>query len=112
MSAKRGLSAADLAALRDESDLRRNAIINSACEQMRALLETHFRDVCAAAEASFIGDEKQTEPMAKVAVKVEFPVLSQSATVSVKIGWSASYKDESEETVDPLQAKLGLEEKA
>jgi len=105
------LSAADLASLRDESDARRDAIINSATEQIRSLLETHFRDVCQAAEASFIGDEKQTEPMAKVAIKVEFPVLSRSAEVAVKIGWSANYKDESKEEIDLDQTKLGLEEK-
>jgi len=105
------LSAADLASLRDESDARRDAIINSATEQIRALLETHFRDIGKAAESSFLGDENQAEPVAKVSVKIEFPVLSRSAKVVVKFGWSATYKDESEEEVDPDQAKLGLEEK-
>jgi hypothetical protein len=90
------------------SDIRRDAIINSATEQIRALLETHFRDIGKAAEQSFEGDEKQTEPTAKVAVAVEWPVLSQAAKVAVKIAWSVRYKDESDEEVDPLQSKLGL----
>lgn len=92
------------------ADVRRDAIINSAVEQIRGLLETHFRDIARAAEASFQGDETQTEPIAKVSLSVEWPVLAQAAKVLVKVGWSVRYKDESEEEVDPLQSKLGLPE--
>jgi len=28
----------------------------------------------------------------------------------VRLGWSARFKDESEQEVDPLQSKLGIEE--
>jgi hypothetical protein len=30
-------------------------------------------------------------------------------TISVKVGWSVRFKDESETEIDPLQSKLGLE---
>jgi hypothetical protein len=90
--------------------VRRDAIINSATEQVRSLLETHFRDIAKSAEVGFVGDENQTEPVCKVKLSVEWPTLSQAAKVSVKIGWSVQFRDESEEEVDPLQSKLGLPE--
>jgi len=93
----------------DDGDVRRDAIVNSACEQVRALLETHFRDIGKAAEDSFTGDETQTEPEAKVTVGIGWPVLSQAAKVAVKIAWSVRYTDETEEEVDPLQSKLDIE---
>jgi hypothetical protein len=92
----------------NDHEIRRDAIIASAAEQIRAMLETHFREITKAADESSAGDEKQTEPSAKVAVAIEWPALSQSAKVSVKLSWSVRYKDESEEEVDPLQSKLGL----
>lgn len=94
----------------NDYDLRKQAIINSACEQLRGLLESHFRDINKSAEQSFTGDEAQAEPVSKVTVSVEWPVLAQAAKVIVKVGWSVRFKDESEEEVDPLQSKLGLPE--
>jgi hypothetical protein len=86
----------------------REAIINSATEQFRSLLDTHFVAISKAATESFIDDENQTEPMAKAAVSVEFGAISHAPRVTVKIGWSARFKDESEQEVDPLQSKLPL----
>lgn len=94
----------------NDNEMRRDAIINSATEQVRSLLETHFRDISKSAEVGFVGDENQTEPVCKVKLAVEWPTLSQAAKVAVKIGWSVQFKDESEEEVDPLQSKLGLPE--
>lgn len=94
----------------NDHEIRRDAIIASATEQIRGLLETHFRDINRAAEQSFQGDENQEEPTAKVSVSIEWPVLAQAAKVAVKLGWSVRFKDESEEEVDPLQSKLGLPE--
>lgn len=90
------------------ADVRRDAIVNSACEQIRALMESHFRDIQKAAEDSFIGDDAKTEPVCVVSVKIEFGALAAATKVAVKLGWSARYADESEEEVDPLQSKLGL----
>ena len=94
----------------NDHELRRDAIITSATEQIRGMLETHFREIVKAAEDSFVGDEKQTEPMAKVSVAIEWPALSKAAKVAVKLSWSVRYKDESEEELDPLQRKLWLPE--
>ena len=94
----------------NDHEIRRDAIITSATEQIRGLLETRFHQIVKAAEDSFVGDDTQTEPMAKVAIAVEWPALSQAAKVAVKLSWSVRYKDESEEEVDPLQSKLGLPE--
>ena len=86
----------------------RDAIIASATEQFRGLFETHFASIAKAATETFIDDEKETEPRAKVTVSVEFDALAQAPTVMVRLGWSARYKDESEQTVDPLQSKLEI----
>jgi hypothetical protein len=94
----------------ETENVRKDAIINSATEQVRSLLETHFRDIAKSAEVGFVGDENQTEPVCKVKLAVEWPTLSQAAKVGVKIGWSVQFRDESEEEVDPLQSKLGLPE--
>jgi hypothetical protein len=91
-----------------EDNVRRDAIVNSAVEQVRGLLETHFRDIAKSSEVGFIGDDTQSEPTCKVRIAVEWPTLSQAAKVGVKIGWSVQFRDESEEEVDPLQSKLGL----
>jgi hypothetical protein len=93
----------------NDHEIRRNAIVTSATEQMRALLETHFRDITSAAEESFVGDERQTEPVAKVGVSVQFGAIAAATKVSVKCSWSVKHADESEEEIDPLQSKLGLE---
>lgn len=87
----------------------RDAIINSATEQFRGLFETNFEAIRKAATESFIDDESQNELRAKVAVNVEFDAVSEVSTVRVKLAWIARYRDESEQEVDPLQSKLGLE---
>lgn len=92
----------------EEHIIRRDAIIASAVEQARGLIETHFHAISKSSEAGFVGDETQSEPMAKVALRIEWPVLAQAAKVTVRIGWSVQFRDESEEEVDPLQSKLGL----
>lgn len=92
----------------DPADIRREAIVASATEQVRALFETHFREITKAAEDSFIGDAEQQEPIAKAGFTIEWPALSQSIKVAVKVAWSVRYKDASEEILDPLQTDLGL----
>lgn len=91
-------------------EIKNTAVINNATEQFRSLLETHFVAIARAAEESFIEDETQSEPKAKASFAVEWDALSLSPKVSVKIGWSVRFKDESEATVDPLQAKLDIVE--
>lgn len=91
-------------------EIKNQAVINNATEQFRSLLETHFVAIARAAEESFVEDEAQTEPKAKATFAVEWDALSLAPKVSVKIGWSVRFKDESEAMVDPLQAKLDIVE--
>jgi hypothetical protein len=91
-------------------EIKNAAVINNATEQFRGLLETHFVAIARAAEESFIEDESQAEPKAKATFSVEWDALSLAPKVSVKIGWSVRFKDESESMVDPLQAKLDIRE--
>lgn len=91
-------------------EIKNAAVINNATEQFRGLLETHFVAIARAAEESFIEDESQAEPKAKATFSVEWDALSLAPKVSVKIGWSVRFKDESESMVDPLQAKLDIVE--
>lgn len=91
-------------------EIKNAAVINNATEQFRGLLETHFVAIARAAEESFIEDESQSEPKAKASFAVEWDALSLAPKVSVKIGWSVRFKDESESMVDPLQAKLDIVE--
>lgn len=91
-------------------ELRRDGIINAAVEQVRALLETHFKDITRAAEESFVGDENQSEPVASASVSIKWSALAAAPKIAVKIGWSVKYSDESETEIDPLQSKLGLDE--
>lgn len=93
-------------------EIKNAAVINNAAEQFRGLLETHFVAIARAAEESFIEDESQSEPKAKASFAVEWDALSLAPKVSVKIGWSVRFKDESESMVDPLQAKLDITEGA
>ena len=86
----------------------RDAIITSAAEQFRSLLETHFVAISKAANDSFVDDENQAEPRAKAACAVEWDALANAPRVTVKLSWSARFKDESEQEVDPLQAKLPI----
>ena len=91
-------------------EIKNAAVINNATEQFRGLLETHFVAIARAAEESFIEDESQSEPKAKASFAVEWDALSLAPKVSVKIGWSVRFKDESESMVDPLQQKLDIVE--
>ena len=86
------------------------AVLNSAAEQLRGLLESNYDAIRKAASDSFVDDESQAEPVAKVSASIEWDAMAEAPTVTVKLGWSARFKDESEATVDPLQSKLGLEE--
>ena len=92
------------------NEIKNAAVINNATEQFRGLLETHFVAIARAAEESFIEDESQAEPKAKATFAVEWDALSLAPKVSVKIGWSVRFKDESESMVDPLQQKLDIVE--
>lgn len=94
----------------NDNDVKREAIIASATEQVRALLETHFRAISKAAQDAFIDDETQAEPVAKVSFAIEWEALSNAPRIVVKARWTASFKDESEAEVDPLQQKLGLKD--
>ena len=87
----------------------KTAIINSAAEQFRSLFETNFDNIRKAATESYIDDESQTELRAKVSVVVEFDAIAEVSLVTVKLGWAARYRDESEAKVDPMQAKLPLD---
>ena len=91
-------------------EIKNAAVIGNATEQFRGLLETHFVAIARAAEESFIEDESQAEPKAKASFSVEWDALSLAPKVSVKIGWSVRFKDESESMVDPLQQKLDIVE--
>lgn len=91
-------------------EIKNAAVIGNATEQFRGLLETHFVAIARAAEESFIEDESQAEPKAKATFAVEWDALSLAPKVSVKIGWSVRFKDESESMVDPLQQKLDIVE--
>jgi hypothetical protein len=88
----------------------KTAVIESATEQLRGLLESNYDAIRKAADDSFVDDDTKAEPVAKVTVSIEWDALAQAPTVSVKLGWSARFKDESEQEVDPLQSKLGIEE--
>ena len=85
------------------------AVIASAAEQFRSLFESHYDAIRKAATESFIEDDAAAEPRAKVTAVVEFDAVAQAPIVAVRLGWSARFKDESEQEVDPLQSKLGLE---
>jgi hypothetical protein len=61
-----------------------------------------------AAEESFVDDDTQAEPKAKASFTIEWDALAMAPTVTVKVGWSVRFKDESEAVVDPLQAKLPM----
>jgi hypothetical protein len=93
----------------NEHDIKKSAVVNTATEQFRSLLETHFESISKAAQDGFIDDEAQTEPKAKVTFSVEWDSLALAPTINVKCGWSVRYKDESETIIDPLQSKLGLD---
>jgi len=85
------------------------AVIASAAEQFRGLFESHYDAIRRAATESFIEDDAASEPRAKVTAVVEFDALAQAPVVAVRLGWSARFRDESEQEVDPLQSKLGLD---
>ena len=88
----------------------KDAIINSASEQIRGLLETHFPSISKSATENFIDSDDQPEPKAKANLTVEFDPLAQAPAVRVKITRTTRYTDESEQEIDPLQSKLGFKE--
>jgi hypothetical protein len=94
--------------MNNDNEIKRDAVIASATEQFRSLLETHFNAIVKSAEDSFVDDENQTEPKAKATISVEWDAISTAPKISVKIGWSVRFKDESEAEIDPLQTKLDI----
>ena len=93
----------------NEHEIKKAAVINTATEQFRSLLEAHFEAITKAATDSFIEDDKETEPKAKATVNLEWDSLALAPKINVKIGYSVRFKDESETIIDPLQSKLGLD---
>jgi len=89
-------------------EIKKAAVIAAASEQVRALLETHYDAMRKAAEESFVDDDTQSEPKAKASFTIEWDALAMAPTITVKVGWSVRFKDESEAVVDPLQAKLPI----
>ena len=94
--------------MNETNEIKKAAVIAAASEQVRALLETHYDAMRKAAEDSFVDDESQAEPKAKASFTIEWDALAMAPTVTVKVGWSVRFKDESEAVVDPLQAKLPM----
>jgi hypothetical protein len=94
--------------MNETNEIKKAAVIAAASEQVRALLETHYDAMRKAAEESFVDDETQAEPKAKASFTIEWDALAMAPTVTVKVGWSVRFKDESEAVVDPLQAKLPI----
>jgi len=94
--------------MNDTNEIKKAAVIAAVSEQVRALLETHYDAMRKAAEESFVDDETQAEPKAKASFTIEWDALAMAPTVTVKVGWSVRFKDESEAVVDPLQAKLDI----
>ena len=94
--------------MNETNEIKKAAVIAAASEQVRALLETHYDAMRKAAEESFVDDDTQSEPKAKASFTIEWDALAMAPTVTVKVGWSVRFKDESESVVDPLQAKLDI----
>jgi hypothetical protein len=94
--------------MNDTNEIKKAAVIAAASEQVRALLETHYDAMRKAAEESFVDDDTQAEPKAKASFTIEWDALAMAPKVTVKVGWSVRFKDESEAVVDPLQAKLEI----
>ena len=94
--------------MNETNEIKKAAVIAAASEQVRALLETHYDAMRKAAEESFVDDDTQSEPKAKASFTIEWDALAMAPTVSVKVGWSVRFKDESEAVVDPLQSKLDI----
>jgi hypothetical protein len=90
------------------NEIKKAAVIAAASEQVRALLETHYDAMRKSAEESFVDDDTQSEPKAKASFTIEWDALAMAPTVTVKVGWSVRFKDESEAVVDPLQTKLDI----
>lgn len=91
---------------------RKDKIVTAAAEQFRALLETRYEEIVKAATDSFIDHENTSEPRCKVNAAVEWDALATTAKVSVKLSWSAKFKDESETEVDIDQLTIAdLEDK-
>ncbi len=94
--------------MNETNEIKKAAVIAAAAEQVRSLLETHYDAMRKSAEESFVDDDTQAEPKAKASFTIEWDALAMAPTVTVKVGWSVRFKDESEAVVDPLQSKLDI----
>jgi DNA-binding transcriptional regulator YbjK len=94
----------------NNEQIKRDAIINSAMQQLRNLLESRYQQIKKSAEESFIEGDSQL--VAKVAASIEWTELAETPRVAVRLSWSAKFKDESEAELDPFQVKLDLPEAA
>ena len=91
------------------SPAERAAIIASASEQFRGLLDTHFAGIVKATEDAFVAERANSEPVASVSFKLKFQTLNTKPKVKVSIGHTSSRKDESEAEIDLDQFKIDLE---
>lgn len=92
----------------NNEQIKRDAIINSAMQQLRNLLESRYQQIKKSAEESFIEGDSQL--VAKVSANIEWTELAETPRVGVRLSWSAKFKDESEAELDPFQVKLDLPE--
>lgn len=90
------------------ADARRQAIIENACDLFRSLLGEHIDKAVEDANESFVSDENETEPEAKLGFTLSFPTLTRAPEVVLKVAWNARRTDEATAKVDPDQAKLPL----
>ena len=96
----------------EPTDDKRDAIINGAVELFRELLTEHIDRAAEDANDDFVGDDNQSEPVARLGFTLSFPTLTRSPEVILKVSWSVRRKAESSITVDDGQAKLPLETEA
>lgn len=93
----------------EQQQTLRAAIIASASEQFRGLLDTHFAGIVKATEDAFVAERANSEPVASVSFKLKFQTLNTKPKVKVSIGHTSSRKDESEAEIDLDQFKIDLE---
>jgi hypothetical protein len=94
----------------EQQQTLRAAIIASASEQFRGLLDTHFAGIVKATEDAFVAERANSEPVASVSFKLKFQTLNTKPKVKVSIGHTSSRKDESEAEIDLEQFKIDLAE--
>jgi hypothetical protein len=90
------------------ADAKRQAIIDHACDLFRDLLGQHIDKAVEDANESFVGDDTQTEPEAKLGFTLTFPTLTRSPEVVLKVAWSARRSDEASAKVNDGQTTLPL----